>query len=301
MPRNYVARGAGVRKYASTYTKAALENAISSVATGSLSLREAGKQFATPLGTLHNKLHKRHGRSFGGQTVLTQDEKSRLVSLLQTLSVWRCPIDQYELRMLVKSMLGKSGRTVHKFRNNLPGGDWASTFLCRHKEQLRNRLTQNTKLARADITAEAVNDYFTNLSTSIANVPPANIWNFDETNFSDDPGWKKCIHKRGLKYPERVMNHSKTSISVTFCGNGKGEVLPPYTVYKAEHLWERWCTGGPKGSQFKRSRSGWFDNFTFSDWFIQSIFLPITKKQQGPKVLIGDNLSSNFSEEILPV
>jgi len=48
------------------------------------------------------------------------------------------------------------------------------------------------------------------------NIPASNVWNYDETNFSDDPGRKKAIHRMGLKYPERVINFSKTSTSVIF-------------------------------------------------------------------------------------
>lgn len=297
MPRVYTNRIAGKRNYASGYTQTDLEQAIASVATGT-SLRDAAKQFHIPLGTLHNKVKRKHEGAFGGQTILTTDEEERLVTVLKTLSVWRFPVDHYELRVLVKSMLDKSGRVVAKFKNNLPGKDWVSLFLRRHRAELRNRLTQNIKVARADISAEVIKDYFSNLSESVRDVPAANLWNYDETNFSDDPGRKKAIHRRGVRYPERVMNSSKTSVSVMFCGNAEGTVLPPYTVYKAEHLWERWCIGGPKGARFNRTRSGWFDGFTFSDWFLTT-FLPAAKKQNGPKVLIGDNLSSHLSEEIV--
>jgi hypothetical protein len=52
------------------------------------------------------------------------------------------------------------GRTVHKFKNNLPAKDCASGFLHRRKADLRNRLTQNIKVSRADITVYIINKYF---------------------------------------------------------------------------------------------------------------------------------------------
>jgi len=201
------------------------------------------------------------------------------VSALKTLSIWRCPVDHYELRVLVKSMLDKSGRVVAKFKNNLPGKEWAAAFVDRHKASLSNRLTQNIKLSRAEIGPDVIREYFANLAASIKDIPAANLRNYDETNFSDDPGRKKAIHHRGMKYPERVMNASKASISVMFCGNAEGTLLPPYTVYKAEHLWHRWCIGGPKGARFNRTRSGWFDGYTFADWFATT-FLPNAKKRE---------------------
>ena len=73
-----------------------------------------------PLGTLHNKVNRKHNQSFGGQTTLSEDEERWLRSVLQTLSVWRCPVDMYELRVMVKDMLDKSGSVVSKFKQNLP-------------------------------------------------------------------------------------------------------------------------------------------------------------------------------------
>lgn len=74
---------------------------------------------------------------------------------------------------------------------------------------------------------------------SIARLPASNILNFDETNLSDDPGSQKCLFRRGMKYPERVMNTSETLISVMFAISGSGSVLPPYTVCKAERLYDQ--------------------------------------------------------------
>ncbi len=89
-------------------------------------------------------------------------------------------------------------------------------------------------------------------------VPPENIWNYDETNLTDDPGAKKAIFKRGVKYAEQIRNHSKSAISMMFCENAAGDMVPPYIVFKAENLWKGWCLNGPKGSRYNTSPSGWF-------------------------------------------
>ena len=47
-------------------------------------------------------------------------------------------------------------------------------------------------------------------------VPPTNIFNYDETNLSDDPGTKKSIFRRGVKYPETVKDSTNTSTSIMF-------------------------------------------------------------------------------------
>ena len=38
------------------------------------------------------------------------------------------------------------------------------------------------------------------------------------------------------------MNQIKSSTFVMLAG----KVLPPYIVFKAEHMWDSWCNGGPK-------------------------------------------------------
>ena len=59
-------------------------------------------------------------------------------------------------------------------------------------------------------------------------MPPENIWNYDKTNLTDDPGAKKVIFKRGVKYTEQIRNHSKSAISMVFCGNAADNLVPPY-------------------------------------------------------------------------
>jgi len=92
------------------------------------------------------------------------------------------------------------------------------------------------------------------------------------------------------------MNSSKTSNSVMFAGTADGILLPPFTVYKAKTISDSWHLGGPKGSRYASSQSGWFDSYSFDDW-IKSIAIPYLKKLPGRKILIGDNLSSHISME----
>lgn len=137
--------------------------------------------------------------------------------------------------------------------------------MIRNKEKLSIRLCQNIKRARAGVSKEILNNYFDNLAISLAGVPPSNIVNYDETNLTDDPGRRKVITKRGCKYPERVMNHSKASNTVMFAAAADGKLLPPYVVYKSTHISDSWRVGGPKHARFNCSKSGWFDSFCFDD------------------------------------
>jgi hypothetical protein len=212
------------------------------------------------------------------------------------MAEWGFPLYQIEIQMIVKEYLSKERIIVPQFNNNVPGVEWVVSFMKRHN--FTHRLVSNIKRKRAEVSASDIIKYFRNLERELENVPPENIWNYDESNLQDDPGRRKCVIRRGYKYPERVVNCSKVGFSVMFSGNAKGDMLPPYVVYKSVHLYEQWRKGGPKGARFNRSKSGWFDTAAFTDWFI-TIALPTLRRQEGPKVLIGDNLSSHISQTVI--
>ncbi|CAB3246499.1 unnamed protein product [Arctia plantaginis] len=180
----------------------------------------------------------------------------------------------------------------------MPGPDYATRFLKRHQNSISLRMCQNIKKSRAQVSPDTINEYFQELEESLKEIDPKNIVNYDETNLSDDPGRKKVIVKRGTKYPERVLNQSKSSIYIMMAGTAAGELLPPYVIYKANNIYDTWTTGRPKGTRFNRTASGWIDGSTFED-YIKSIIIPFFKDKSGNKVMIGDNLSSHLSIEVI--
>jgi hypothetical protein len=125
-----------------------------------------------------------------------------------------------------------------------------------------------------------------------------NILNYDETNLTDDPGKYKVICRRGCKYPEKILNSSKVGISLMFAGFANGDMMPPFVVYKSTHLWDSWMKGGPEGTRYNRSKSGWFDGVCFLNWF-NTIAFPILRRLEGKKVIIGDNLSCHLSVDVI--
>ena len=294
-------RKIGSRPYMN-YRNQTLAKALNEISSNNMSLRKASRIFNIPLGTLSHKLQKKHGKKHGRPTAFSDTEEAVFCKHIETVGNWGFPFDKFDLRMLAKTYLDSEGRQLKQFPNNFPSNDWAEAFLIRNKNSLTQRTSQNIKRSRAKITSKKVSEYFENLRSTLqisdAPVPSTHIFNYDESNLCDDPGSKKCIFQRGVKYPERVRDSSKISISIMYCGSAAGRVLPPYIVYKAEHLWSTWTEGGPPGVRYNRSRSGWFDTCCFIDWF-EVHFLPEVKTLPGKKVLIGDNLSSHFNHRVL--
>ena len=295
MPRHYK-HVPGKRTYMS-YHESQLQAALQDLRNGTLTQRQASAHYGIPRSTLRSKVRGKHSQSVGGQTVLSADEETMFVNYCMKMSQFGFPVDTFDLRCIVKSYLERQGRKISKFKNNFPGIDWSLSFMRRHP-QMTVRFASNIKRKRAGVSAETINKYFDHLDKELEGVPPGNVWNYDETNLTDDPGNRRIITKRGIKYPERIINSTKSATSLMFCGSASGEILPPYVVYKAEALWSTWTENGPPGARYNRSKSGWFDALSFEDWFMMSL-LPRLKKLDGKKIVIGDNLSSHINVAVL--
>jgi len=290
-------RKIGARRY-KDYTEDTLAKAVADVENGILSIRDSAAKYGVSKSTIGRKLHHKHDGPVGHPTIFSPEEESAIVKHVTTVADWGFPMSLLELRLLGKLYLQRAGRTVACFPNNTPGKDWAARFVSRHSALLTRRVCQNIKVTRSQVSADVVNKYFDNLTSTLSGVPAENIANYDETNLSDNPGAVKCLFRRGTRYPERVMNSTKTSTSVMFTGTASGALLPTYVVYKAENMWQSWTEGGPAECRYNRSKSGWFDAVCFNDWF-DTVIVPWARKTEGKKVIIGDNLSSHFTESVL--
>lgn len=111
---------------------------------------------------------------------------------------------------------------------------------------------------------DSASKHLLSTNTLIIYGSPSNIINYDETNVSDDPGKKKIIAKRRMKYPKRVMNSSKSTTSIIFAASVAGCLLPPYVVYKLKQLYDTWTENGPATNTcYNRTDSCWFDSTCF--------------------------------------
>lgn len=295
MPRTYIpSRTKPYKKYDTDHIHAAIQEYESS---NNKSLKDIGIKYNISKSVLHRHM-TRVMRSHGGQRVLTNDTEEYIIEYINICSEWGYPLDVYDLRILIKGYLDRMDVQVKRFKNNMPGPDFVECFLKRHRDVISRRISQNIKRARAAVSPEVIENYFIHLKTSLEGIPLSNIVNYDETNLSDDPGKKKIITKRGVKYPERVMNHSKSSTSLMIAASADGTLLPGYVVYKSAHLYDTWTKNGPRHCRYNRTTSGWFDSNTFQDW-VETVALPYFQNKEGRKVLIGDNLSSHLSIDLI--
>lgn len=220
--------------------------------------------------------------------LLVRPRKLALHSIVPNLQISGFPLIPADLKLSIKSYLVNKGVRVSRFKNNTPGDDWVYGFLKQHPD-LSVKVSENIKKSRAKITADDINGYMDRLEKSLAGIPPSCIYNYDETNLTDDPGTKKVLCKRGSKYVEQICNTTKSVISLMFCGNAEGHLIPIYVVYKSESLWTTWTEGGPPNTWYNRSKSGLFDTNIFQNWFETTLLKEVDGG--GPCALISDNLA----------
>lgn len=275
-----------------------LERAVEAVQNG-MSYRKAEQKFGVPKSSIQRKVKNVQQNPYGRPAVLNDEQEKQLSECLALAAEWGFPLTQLDVRCVVKRFLDKTGVHEPRFKDNLPGKKWIRGFFRRQSDQLKTRMCHNIKRARAAVSPEMIEAYFQELSESLKDVPREALINYDETSMQDNPGTSKVIVRRRCKHPERIIDHSKSNFSVMFAGTASGVTLPPYIVYKADNLYDSWTEGGPAGARYNRSKSGWFEGNIFEDWFL-TIALPYLKKQGDCyKAIIGDNLASHISVNIL--
>nr|CAI5862835.1 unnamed protein product [Callosobruchus analis] len=291
-PQNKILRRKiGGRPYR-PYSDRNMDLCIQDITRGNLTQRQAAEKYKIPRSSIILKL-----KAIRQNNVNLPGQEKGFVDHVIIMCKFGFPITVFDLRYIVKTYLDSQDRKVKEFNNNFPGKRWAECFLERQRKELSQRFCSNIKRVRASVNEDVINSFFCHLESEIKDISRL-IYNYDETNLVDDPGKKKVLAKRGCKYPEAIKNSTKAAVSIMVCGNAAGEILPLYVNYKAEKMWDTWTEGGPPNTRYNRSKSGWFDGSSFEDWFF-SIVLPVLKKKDGKKVLIGDNLSSHISMRVL--
>lgn len=82
------------------------------------------------------------------------------------------------------------------------------------------------------------------------------------------------------------------------CCSAAGEIMPPYIVYKAKKLWKPWLIGGPAGTRYVTSSSGWMETDQFYEWF-KAMFVPRVESLPGHKMLIFDGHASHVNLKVV--
>lgn len=146
MPRVYK-RQPGSRRYCD-YSEEKLEHCLNAVRNKEITQRQAEEIYNIPRRTIINKLRitsEKSVRKPGYQQIFSKQEEQCFEKCVIGFCDFGFPLTTFDLRMIVHAYLNKIGRTVSRFKNNVPGEEWALSFLKCHPNLNGSCLASNIK------------------------------------------------------------------------------------------------------------------------------------------------------------
>ena len=276
MPRNYVKKRIPVKEDS-------LKKAQDEVKAGRMSINFASKHFAVPKTTLLSRLKNPHQVRVGRPTALSTEDEKYIVLAIQYCSDLGWPIGKDQVLDMVQEYV-KIIKLKTPFTLDRPGDEWYLSFRKRYKTEVSLRKPETVTSARAKgLSQDTVDRFFDMLEEKMVAAgvkdQPSRIYNLDETGLNTDPKLHRLLCRRGVKDAQAILpGEGKAMYTVLFCGNAAGEYLPPYVIYKAKHIYSSWITGGPPGTSYNVTASGWMEGYVFESWLIDKFIHMFNQK-----------------------
>lgn len=281
------------------WTEEDLQKAKDARASGR-SIREVAREFNIPVTTLYDRLKSGNaeGPKMGRKPVFSKEQEEEMAN---------------HVILMAKAFYGVSAKALRRIafefaeKNNIPhnfsrekqeaGEDWLHGFLQRNP-LISVRTPEATSLNRiTGFNKSAVDRFFSNLSNLMDahNFPPSRIFNMDESGLTcvQKPG--KILAPKGQKQVGAVTS-AERGRTVTICCsmNASGTFVPPMIIYPGSRIQAECRRGGPDGTVYACSKSGWITEELFCTWLAHfATFVSATKSK--PCLLILDNHSSHIS------
>lgn len=276
-----------------------MELAISAVKNGR-SMREVSRSFSIPLTSLHDRIKngKTVGPNMGRRTTFTTQQERDIANhcvLLSNLFYGMTPI---ELRRRAFEY-AEASKIKHDFNvdSRLAGKDWLRGFLKRNTN-VSVRQPEATSFNRVTgFSRVEVETFFQNLEKQFDKhkFPAGRVWNVDESGITNVHKPSAIIASRGQKQVGSVTSGERgTTVTVCCAVSATGTYAPPMFIYPRERMKPELEKGGPPGSLYRCSKSGWMTEFLFLEW-LKHFAAFTSASPENPILLVLDNHSSHIS------
>lgn len=289
-----------------TWSPRKMKLAVKDILNGA-KLRKTATLYNVPVMTLSDYVKKTDNASsvcfekMGRKPVLTANQEEeikdhilRLSSLfygLTTNSLKRA-VFEYAERNKIKHPFNKESKEA--------GKDWLYGFLKRNPE-ISVRRPEATSVNRIlAFNSQEVKLYFDNLKQSMMKHKflPHRIFNVDETGINSVHRPDKILAKKGLKQVGAATSWERgKNITICCCVSATGQYIPPMIIYPRQRMQASLERGGPNGSIYKCSKTGWMNEELFLDW-IKHFKEHTGSTPENPVLLIRDNHCSHISLNI---
>lgn len=226
------------------YSENDLSQAITDVRNGTMSIRQAERNYNVPHSTLINKLKGKtpEKRKMGPPTILTEEEEEILVRWIFASANKGFPLNKGLLCETVKDIIDSDGRP-NPFKDGLPGYKWFNAFLKRHP-QVCQRHAETINTARASVSEDSIREWHKEIKKYLVSEnaedildDPTRILNSDESGFATNPKTGLVLGPRGMKnFYEIFSGSDKECITALFTISADGEIYPPMIVYPYERI-----------------------------------------------------------------
>lgn len=282
------------------WSKAAMQAALDAVRNG-MKIRRAAERFEIHESTIRKYLKKGAAAepTMGRKPVFTKEQEKEISDHLLSLAKSFYGISKSELRKIIYEY-AEQNNIKHPFcnRSRMAGYDWVNAFL-RRNPGLSVRKPEATSLNRIlAFNKSEVDRFFSNLETVLAKYPTLSandVYNVDETGISTVQKPCPIIGPKGQKQVGRATSWERGRNITVVCAMGAGgKYIPPMFIYPRLRMTPALERGGPPGSLYRCSKSGWITEDLFIEWLVH--FEKHSKpKADSPVLLLMDNHCTHIS------
>jgi hypothetical protein len=296
--------GRGPAPKKATWTNATLKQAMDAVTDHGMKVRTAARSFGIPPTSLRDHLYgKVVGRKRGSQTVLKEEEETKLVKYLFKMQDLGHPLTSGQLRL--KVALATQTRETPWSAAGVPGKSWLRSFKLRHPE-LTSRKSQGLELGRArGLCPSSAASLYCNLEELYTSFhyPPSHIWNCDESGVqAGRSGGATVLAKMGSRSVHSIEPDQKEHLLVLSCINADGGCIPNFYILKGTYFLKDYVKGCEESAVMAMHPNAWMTKWLFQSWI--SHFIGSLKKGPGidldnRHLLILDGHNSHVTLEVV--
>lgn len=92
------------------------------------------------------------------------------------------------------------------------------------------------------------------------------IFNLVEAGLATDPRSSKVFLQKNQRTAHLKSADCGKAMYSVWKISATGEYLPPFVVYKGQNNYQSWSVGGPPGTLYGCSATGWMQDFLFESW-----------------------------------
>ena len=301
-------------KSSKKYNEQDLMQAVASIKTKILTVKQASIKYGVPGTTIKDRLSGRYATTMfkpGMKQKLSHAQEQRLSNFLIYRAKIGSGITRPKIPLIIKQILDsaeiESGTKPSEplFHENLPNKSWVHRFIGRHPE-LSARTPEHLGHMRKCVTEQGLRNWFRNLSSFLANehniiaedfLIEANshrIFNLDETGFPLCGTSKlKVVTEKGTKNVYNVSSESKEQITVLGCVSANGDFQKPFVLFPGVRPSFNFQNVNPDNYNVGNTQNGWMTSEAFFSWFSNLFFAEIRNKVQFPILVFLDGHSSH--------